>query len=176
MHVLVPLAAPQAPQALQPHAMRSDARDSAHSRHTPEGEQPPEAVRPRHVLLAEDDDTSRLVAERLLSQAGYGVACAKDGQQVLEMLREGQYDCVFMDIQMPVLDGIETTRRIRAGLAGDAACNVPVIALTAHAMKGDRERFLHIGMDAYLEKPLSIDLVDAALEEALRNARARVMA
>ncbi|AGW13613.1 ATP-binding protein [Megalodesulfovibrio gigas] len=163
MHVVVPLALPD-----------GDASPAEPGRQDHTAAQP---IDPRpatahlHLLLAEDEATNRLVAERLLTQAGHEVVCAEHGQQVLDLLRSRHVDCVFMDIQMPVLDGIEATRRIRAGLAGEAVRNVPIIALTAHAMKGDRERFLQIGMNGYLEKPLAMELVQATLEQALRHAR-----
>jgi len=104
---------------------------------------------------------------KLLAKRGYGVVTVKDGQEALEALAREPFDCVLMDVQMPVLDGEEATRRIRA--SKEPWSTIPIIALTAHAMKGDRARFLQAGMDEYLSKPLSMD----ALEEVLIRVRGR---
>ena len=103
------------------------------------------------VLLAEDNDVNRLVAQELLAAVGIECDCAGDGLQALQCAQARRYDAILMDIQMPNLDGMETTRRLKAD-AGTRA--MPVIALTAHAMSGDRERFLDAGMDDYLTKPI----------------------
>jgi len=103
------------------------------------------------VLLAEDNEVNQQVARELLASLGIECACAGDGIAALELVRTQRYAAILMDIQMPRLDGIETTRRLKADPATRA---VPVIALTAHAMSGDRERFLEAGMDDYLTKPI----------------------
>ncbi len=115
------------------------------------------------ILLVEDNMVNRLFAKELLvSQEGHAVATAANGQEALEMLRESPFDLVLMDIRMPVMDGVEATRRIRLGQAGNP--DIYIVALTAHALKGDRERFLLAGMNDYLAKPLDLDLLHQALE------------
>jgi CheY-like chemotaxis protein len=105
------------------------------------------------VLVAEDNAVNQLVIETMLVKRGFGVELAADGAEALEKLASGSFAAVFMDCQMPGVDGYEATERIRSGeLAGSP--RVPVIAMTAHAMKGDRERCLMAGMDDYLAKPV----------------------
>ncbi|MEJ7893184.1 MAG: response regulator [Solirubrobacteraceae bacterium] len=103
------------------------------------------------VLVAEDHPVNQLVIRKLLEQEGVDVEVAADGEEALARLAERAYAAVFMDCQMPVLDGYAATERLRAG---DVRPDVPVIALTANAMKGDRERCLEAGMDDYLSKPI----------------------
>ncbi len=109
------------------------------------------------ILLAEDEAINQLATRTLLEKAGHKVAIAQNGQEVLELLREEDFDCVLMDVQMPVMSGIEATRRIRFSPELAAKRDIPIIALTAHAMSGDRESFLEAGMDDYLSKPVSLD-------------------
>lgn len=102
------------------------------------------------ILLAEDDPTNQLVAQGMLSLAGYAdVTIVADGEQAVEAAASGNFDIVLMDCQMPLLDGYEATRRLRAeGLA------VPIVALTANATQDERERCLACGMDDFLSKPV----------------------
>ena len=116
------------------------------------------------MLVAEDNEVNQLVIEGLLGRRGIASDLARNGREALAMLAERPYDVVFMDCQMPELDGYETTAAIRAAEAGDAAALVPIVAMTANAMAGDRERCLAAGMDDYLAKPLRSDELDAALE------------
>ncbi|OLN26988.1 sensory box histidine kinase/response regulator [Desulfovibrio sp. DV] len=109
------------------------------------------------VLLAEDNQVNRLFLKHFLAEAGCQVRLAGSGSQVLEQLCQEPADLVLMDIQMPEMDGAEATRRIRAGEAGEAARGMPVVALTAYSMKGDRERFLSVGLDDYVSKPVDVD-------------------
>ena len=113
------------------------------------------------ILLAEDNVTNREVALGILGKLGLGADLVDNGQQVLTVLREKAYDLVLMDIQMPVMDGFETARRIRlleeeARVNGWSGPPLPVIAVTAYAMQGDRELCLEAGMSDYLMKPISI--------------------
>ncbi len=110
------------------------------------------ARRGRRILLVDDHPLNRRVARLFLEPEGYVVTEAEDGQQALERLREQQFDLVLLDAHMPVLDGIETLKRIRA--SGESWKDMPVVALTADAMSGDRERYLSEGMDGYLAKPI----------------------
>ena len=105
------------------------------------------------ILLAEDYPTNQQVAIRHLSRAGYQVDLAENGEQALEAFQKNQYDLILMDIQMPVMDGYEATAGIRA-LEKTKANKVPIIAMTAHATKGYREKCLEAGMDDYISKPL----------------------
>ena len=103
------------------------------------------------VLLVEDNEVNRQVGEQLLDALGIKAECAEDGLQALELAQARPFDAILMDIQMPRLDGIQTTQRLKQD---PRTRNVPVIALTAHAMAGDRQRFLDAGMDDYLTKPI----------------------
>jgi len=113
------------------------------------------------VLVAEDNAVNQMVVRRMLERLGHSVRVVEDGLQAVAVVAEEDFDLVLMDVQMPELDGIEATRRIRS--SGGAWAGVPIIALTAHAMAGDRERTLAAGLDGYLTKPLS----PMALQEAL---------
>jgi PAS domain S-box-containing protein len=109
------------------------------------------------VLLVEDDPVNSYAAALLLKKHGMEVETAANGIEALNQLAIKTFDFVLMDIQMPVMSGLEATRRIRTDPAFDRIRNIPVIALTAHAMSGDRERFLEAGMSGYLPKPVDID-------------------
>ncbi|MBX3729332.1 MAG: response regulator [Candidatus Sumerlaeia bacterium] len=107
------------------------------------------------VLVAEDNPVNQMVAKRMLEKLGCRADIVIDGSEVLAALETLPYDVILMDCQMPVLDGFETTRRIRSG--SPARCDIPIVAMTANALQGDRERCLAAGMDDYLSKPLHID-------------------
>jgi two-component system, sensor histidine kinase and response regulator len=117
------------------------------------------------VLVVEDNDVNQLVVKGMLAKRGFEVDCAGDGREALERLAARDYALVFMDCQMPVLDGYAATAEIRA-----RGSRVPIVAMTAHAMKGDRERCLEAGMDDYLAKPLRPEELDAVLERWLAGA------
>jgi PAS domain S-box-containing protein len=121
-----------------------------------EGEPGHQIPDPRRILLAEDSRVNRLAVTRLLERDGHHVVAVKNGQQALDALSSIDFDMVLMDIQMPVMDGLEATRAIRSGAAGEHNRHIPVVALTAYAMSGDRESFLGVGMDDYLAKPVEI--------------------
>ncbi|MBF2053013.1 MAG: response regulator [Candidatus Sericytochromatia bacterium] len=113
-----------------------------------------DAVPPLKILVAEDNPVNQIVAETILQKQGHQVQLVSDGQQALDALRERTYDLVLMDCQMPQLDGYQATARIRAGQAG-ADSQILIIALTAHAMHGDREKSLAAGMNDHLTKPFT---------------------
>jgi signal transduction histidine kinase/BarA-like signal transduction histidine kinase len=116
------------------------------------------------LLLVEDNAVNQRVVLAMLRKKGYVLEVANNGQEALDMLARSSFDVVLMDVQMPVLDGLETTRAIRA----DARWrHLPVIAMTAHAMNGDKERCLGAGMDAYLTKPLKGPLLIETIEKFL---------
>ena len=114
------------------------------------------------VLVVEDNAVNRLVVERLLDRMGHEVVVVENGIQAVERTASEAFDAVLMDVQMPEMDGLEATRRIRARESAGGR-RQPVIALTAHAMKGDEERCLASGMDAYLSKPLQSAALAAVL-------------
>ena len=120
----------------------------------------PPTARSLRVLLAEDQMVNRKVAARMLERLGHSVVTARDGREVLALLGDGSFDVVLMDIQMPVMDGFETAAAIR----GSDHSPVALVALTAYAMKGDRERCLAAGFDDYVSKPIGSDDLRDALE------------
>ncbi|MEM6709867.1 MAG: response regulator, partial [Pseudomonadota bacterium] len=124
------------------------------------------------VLLVDDNHINRMVARKMLERKGLEVIEAADGIEAVEASRAQRYDLVFMDVSMPELDGPEATARIREMEHAEQRPPMPVIALTAHAMAGDRERFLKAGMDDYLTKPLANEKLERTLEQWL-GAQAR---
>jgi PAS domain S-box-containing protein len=114
----------------------------------------------RSLLLVEDNPINQEVAREILVRAGFETLVANNGQEALELLHVRAFDAVLMDLQMPVLDGLETTRRIRRD---EALAGLPVIAMTAHALRGDRERCLEAGMNDYISKPIDPDSLIATL-------------
>jgi signal transduction histidine kinase/ActR/RegA family two-component response regulator len=119
------------------------------------------------VLVAEDNVVNQRVAMRLLEKMGHSVTVVEDGLKAVEAVKSGRFDVVFMDIQMPDLDGLEATRRIREFEAAEGLPRLPIIAMTACAMQGDRERCLEAGMDAYITKPVKSAVLMAVLESVL---------
>ncbi len=117
----------------------------------------------RRVLVAEDHPINQRLTVRMLEKRGYHVTVANNGREALDDLRGSPFDVVLMDVQMPELDGLEACRLIRESEKG-TGCHVPVIAMTAHAMKGDRERCLESGMDGYVSKPVQADELIRAIE------------
>jgi PAS domain S-box-containing protein len=115
------------------------------------------------ILLAEDNPTNQKVAVKLLEKLGYSVKVVANGQEVLEQLDEKPYDLILMDCQMPLLDGYETTQEIRRR-QGDRRHTV-IIAMTANAMKEDRDKCIEAGMDDYISKPISKDQIQAVLQQ-----------
>lgn len=142
-------------------------------------------VRPLHILAVEDDPVNQYTLRTLLKKSGHRVACVSNGRQAIEILKLRHFECVITDIQMPIMDGEEFVRRIRTGDTGDVtpskemlahlgmedgpelgitiSNHLPIIALTAHALKGDEERFLSMGVDYYLSKPI----ISSELERVL---------
>ncbi len=113
------------------------------------------------ILLAEDNEINRRLATIMFEREGYHVVCAENGRVALSLLEQQEIDLIFMDVQMPEMDGLEATAAIRAETKW---ANIPIIAMTAHAMKGDREHFLSAGMDDYVTKPIRTKEVLAAIE------------
>jgi CheY-like chemotaxis protein len=117
-------------------------------------------------LVVEDNRVNRLVARRLIEKQNHSVSTAANGREALEMLERETFDCVLMDVQMPVLDGFEATAAIR-NRERDSGGHVPIVAMTAHAMAGDLERCLAAGMDGYLTKPVHAKTLFATVERVL---------
>jgi len=120
-------------------------------------------VRPLQILLVEDDVVNLTMAKRMLEKMGHAVICARNGAEALDCLHAPGVDLVLMDIQMPEMDGIEATRQIRK----KGFTDIPIVAMTANAMKGDREKCLEAGMNDYISKPIKRELVFKILAERL---------
>ncbi len=116
------------------------------------------------VLLAEDNPVNRTLGLRMLSKLGYDVVGAEDGRKTVEAVVNGSFDLVLMDLQMPGMDGFEATTAIRERERGTDQ-HLPIVALTAHAMQGDRERCLAVGMDGFASKPIQAAELTAAIEK-----------
>ncbi len=115
------------------------------------------------ILLAEDERVNSIVTQRLLEKDGHIVSVVENGEKAVHALQSEDFDIVLMDIQMPVMDGVEATRSIRAGEAGEHNVAVPIIALTAYAMVGDKEKFIGVGMDGYVVKPIVLNELRKAM-------------
>ena len=115
-----------------------------------------------NILVVEDDRSNQYYMQKLLEKAGARSSTAENGLEAIELWQSGDYDCILMDIQMPAMDGVEATRRIRNSNAGSKA-DIPIVALTSYAMAGDREKFLAAGMDAYLSKPVQTEELEQTL-------------
>ena len=116
----------------------------------------------RRLLVAEDTPVNQLIIRGFLEREGHEVTVVSDGYEAIEALRKARFDAVLMDVQMPRLDGVSATRAIRS--LGGAMAQVPIIALTANAMAGDRERFLETGMNDYVSKPIDRRELAAAVQ------------
>jgi CheY-like chemotaxis protein len=116
---------------------------------------------PLRILVAEDNKTNQDVALKVLSKLGYEAALAQNGEEALEMVGENKFDIIFMDVQMPVKDGLEATRMIRLCLNTQPV----IIAMTANAIQGDRQKCINAGMDDYMSKPFKIDELTKMIEK-----------
>jgi signal transduction histidine kinase/CheY-like chemotaxis protein/HPt (histidine-containing phosphotransfer) domain-containing protein len=127
-----------------------------------------------HVLLVEDNPVNRQVAQRLLALIGLSFEPAENGKEALDALAQNPFDAILMDCQMPVMDGYTATRILRQNEASQTGKHIPIIAMTANAMAGDREKCLKAGMDDYLSKPLNRALLEQTLRKWLpAGARSR---
>jgi two-component system, sensor histidine kinase and response regulator len=129
-----------------------------------------EERRPLHILLAEDNVVNQTLASRLLAKHGHNVVTTDNGREALERLDQESFDLVLMDVQMPEIDGFEATATLRKKEQATGA-HLPVVAMTAHAMQGDKERCLAAGMDGYVSKPINAKELIAAVHAALENSR-----
>jgi len=118
------------------------------------------------VLLVEDNELNRDMLSRRLTRKGYRILCAEDGEQGVELARRERPDLILMDMSLPVLDGWEATRRLKAA---EDTRTIPVIALTAHAMSGDAERAFAAGCDDFDTKPVDLERLLDKMKNALSN-------
>jgi CheY-like chemotaxis protein len=116
------------------------------------------------ILLVEDNEMNRDMLSRRLTRKGYEVTMAVDGREGVEMAKQGGYDLILMDMSLPEIDGWEATRQLRAA---EETRGVPIIALTAHAMAGDREKALEAGCDDYDTKPIELERLLSKMEGLL---------
>lgn len=123
---------------------------------------------PLNILLVEDDKINQIVTRLMLTSRGYTVEIADNGQEALDRLSEMSFDLILMDIQMPEMDGMESTRNIRRE-EEKTGTHIPIIALTAHALHGDMERFLSAGMDDYLAKPVLMEDLFHVIDQIMEN-------
>jgi hypothetical protein len=130
----------------------------------------PEPVRKLKILLVEDDKINQAFALNLLRKQGHKVIVAENGLEAINQLILDSFDIVFMDIQMPELDGVQATRIIRHKLL---ISDMPIIALTAHALRGDKARFIDAGMDGYISKPIEVDLFFETFEQVMSESEKR---
>ncbi len=145
---------------------------------TPDSDPPPPQTpswsRPLQILLVEDNPMNQHLTTLLLERAGHWVTVAHDGREAVELWRAGSFDLILMDIQMPEMDGFETTARIRS-LERQRDTHTPIIALTAHALREDRERCIAAGMDGYLSKPIRagklLEVLEMVASGAFQTAR-----
>jgi signal transduction histidine kinase/ActR/RegA family two-component response regulator len=162
-HFTARLGMPQtlhAPESGQGLAGRQSAGDAPHS---------------LRILLAEDNPVNQLLATRLLEKRGHRVALARNGREALEQIAAQAFDVILMDVQMPELDGLEATAAIREQEKTTGG-HLPIVALTAHAMQSDHQRFLAAGMDGYVSKPIDINQLVSVVESVLGTARAAAWA
>ena len=134
-----------------------------------------EAWQSLHVLLVEDNRVNQRLAVAILERLGHDVTLASNGREAVEAVEADTYDLVLMDIQMPEMGGVEATERIREREAREGG-HIPIVAMTAHAMTGDRERFLAAGMDEYISKPISQERLREVVRNLGAQGRARVPA
>ncbi len=134
---------------------------------------PPSPERPLAVLVVEDNPVNAKVAAKFLERMGHRARVAADGRRALAVLAAEPFDLVLMDVEMPEMDGYEATRRIRQGRAGEAARELPVIAMTAHAMSENRERARRAGMSDYITKPVDFARLGEVLERHVPGGRGR---
>ncbi len=146
--------------------------DAAHMRNEVRDDQPVEAAAARtRLLLVEDNEVNRMVVKMMLAGEGIDVIEAIDGKAALDAVSKDQFDIVLMDLSMPVMDGLEATRLIRAGETATGARRTPVIGLTAHAMERDADQCREAGMDDHVAKPVRKEALLAAIRRSIDSAR-----
>ena len=132
----------------------------------------PAACAPLRILLVEDNPANQKLAAYILQDRGHAVEIAGNGQEAIYLAEQNRYDVILMDVQMPEMDGLEATAAIRK--REDGGQRMPIIAMTAHSMKGDRERCLAAGMDAYISKPIKREELIETVERLAGAGRSRI--
>jgi CheY-like chemotaxis protein len=127
-----------------------------------------QSERPLHILLTEDNAVNQKLAMRLLEKMGHRVMLAVNGEEALQRLRRRGFDLILMDIQMPIMGGVQATQAIREAEL-ESGHRTPIIATTAHALKGDREKYLASGMDGYVSKPIDRDRLIEEIRRVVRG-------
>ena len=133
-------------------------------------------IRGAHVLLVEDNEINQQVAREILEGAGLNVSLANNGQEAVNAVKENEYDAVLMDVQMPVMDGYTATKTIRkweGGMGNKGKVQIPIIAMTAHAMAGDEDKSLQAGMNGHVTKPIDADQLFATLQKWIQPSEKR---
>jgi len=130
-----------------------------------------EMFKGKHALVAEDNVINQKLITKILSDFGLEVTLANNGEEAVALRKQNDYDIIFMDIQMPVMGGIDATKHILEYEQSSKQAHVPIIALTANALQGDRERYIEAGMDDYTSKPINIDQIQFLLESYLHQPR-----
>jgi len=123
-------------------------------------------IPPLNILLVEDNLINQKLASRLLEKAGHAVTVANNGKEAVDQVAVREFDLILMDISMPEMDGLEATQEIRRN-ESDSRRRLPIVALTANAMVGDRERCLAAGMDHYVTKPVQTQVLSETMAEVL---------
>jgi two-component system cell cycle response regulator DivK len=123
-------------------------------------------VIPRKILLVEDNQDSRELVVKILKNKGYQIIEAIDGEEALSKTQAEKPNLILMDISIPKIDGFEVTKRLKSM---DEFKNIPIVALTAHAMKGDREKFISSGFEGYISKPIDIHELPGQVRDFLRG-------
>lgn len=121
-----------------------------------------------HILYIEDNAGNRMLVRRILEAEGYSMTEAVDGPSGLQMAADGQYDLILLDINLPEIDGYDLARRLRSM---PNLQSVPILAVTANVMQGDRERTLAAGCDGYIQKPIDVDRLPEQVATALQKGR-----
>jgi CheY-like chemotaxis protein len=116
-----------------------------------------------HILLVEDNPVNQKLAQRAIEKMGHSITLAGNGVRAVEACTSGRFDLILMDLQMPEMDGIEATARIREAEQGTGR-HTPIIAMTAHAMHGDRDQCIRAGMDDYISKPVDLHALARMIE------------
>ncbi|MBM9606701.1 ATP-binding protein [Desulfopila inferna] len=128
-----------------------------------------EQIQSLNILLAEDEKISSFATKKMLEKYGHRVTCAQNGLEVIQYLSAEQFDLILMDIQMPLMDGVEATKKIRTSKELGRKTKTPIIAMTAYSMIGDREKFMDAGMNDYVAKPVNMNVINEVLTRLQKN-------
>jgi CheY-like chemotaxis protein len=122
-------------------------------------------IKPLNILLAEDNETNILLAATVLKKLGHSVNIARNGIEVLDKMKKKNFDLIFMDIEMPELDGIETTKKIRGGECGNDKKNIPIISMSAHVLAEIKQKAMDSGMNDFITKPIDITRIQEKIDK-----------